>query len=516
VCPRYFRSYGQGAIFVGFLARLGHVAVASSFLLSLIASAPLCASANGVIRVGGSTNITPPLSKMVPSYQSAHPGTIVSVTGSSSGLGIAALRAGELDVAASDVAVDDPAFADTPVGVIGIAFVVGSGAGIKNLTRDQVAGVYSGKITNWKQIGGNDLTIVPFSRPIGAGTRFIFEMNVAKTLIDMKEQKDATSVVNAVAATPGGIGYASVNYLGDHQNLAISYEGVAPTDQNIASHAYKFSADEHIYTLKTASPDVKAFVAYAATQQAIFKAGGIVSATGAASSALRVEGTLNQTSALQKAAAAYLASHMDASINVKGTNSGQAIAALKSGSIDVAASDIAVDPADFPNFVDTTIGVMGVVILAGPHTGLKNITREQLIGMYSGKITNWKQVGGEDQPVVAFGRAIGTGTRLLFETKVAKVEIPTQDPVNPAELVHDIATTPGAIGYIATQFVSDHPELVLTYNGVAPNPANIRNHTYTFSTDEHLYVLKGGPATARDFVTFVNSQRGTLASFGIY
>jgi phosphate transport system substrate-binding protein len=186
---------------VGFFARI----------ISLVAVVALCAPqvpaiADTTIRVGGSTNITPPLAKMAPAYQAAHSGITLSVTGSSSGQGIAALKAGTLDVACSDVAVDDPAFDNTTVGVMGIAFVVGSGAGVKNLTRTQVQGIYSGKITNWKQIGGNDLAIVPFSRPLGAGTRFVFEMTVAKTLTDMKEQKDATSVVNAVAAIPGGVG----------------------------------------------------------------------------------------------------------------------------------------------------------------------------------------------------------------------------------------------------------------------------------------------------------------------
>jgi phosphate transport system substrate-binding protein len=493
---------------VSFLARF----------ISLVALVALCAPlvpamADTNIRIGGSTNITPPLAKMAPAYQAAHPGTTLSITGSSSGEGIAALKAGTLDIACSDVAVDDPAFDDTVVGVIGIAFVVGSGAGVKNLTRDQVAGIYSGKITNWKQIGGNDLTIVPFSRPLGAGTRFVFETSIAKTLIDMKEQKDATAVVNAVATTPGGVGYASVNYIGDHQSLVVNYEGVAPTDQTIASHTYKFSADEHIYTLKTASPEVKAFVAYAVTQQAIFKAGGIVAAASSDATTVRVQGTLNAIPALQKIAVAYQAAHPGVIINVTPTNSGEGIAALRAGSIDVAASDVGVD---YSNFVDTTIGVLGVAIVAGPHSGVGNVTQAQLIAAYGGKTTNWKDFGGSDQAMVLFARAIGTGTRFIFEDKVAKITVPTKDPVSPAETVADIATTPGALGYIATQFVAANPELVLTFNGVAPTPSNIRNHTYGISTDEHLYVRKDAPAAARDFVTFVNTQRTALAASGIY
>jgi len=289
---------------------------------------------------------------------------------------------------------------------------------------------------------------------------------------------------------------------------------VAPTEANIVNHTYKFETDEHAYTLKDAAPQVGAFLAYVATQPAILKSYGIlVAADPPATTALRVEGTLNQTTALKKAAVAYQTAHPQANIAVKGTSAGQAVAALHLGQIDAAASDIAVD---YPEFVDTTIGVLGCAVVAGPHTGLKNVTRDQLIAIYSGKVTNWKQIGGEDQPIVAFGRAIGTGVRLLFETKVAKVEIPTQDPLDPAVFVHDIATTPGAIGYIATQFVSDHPELVLTYNGVAPTSENIRNHTYAFSTDEHLYTRKDGPAAARDFVAFVNSHRAILEASGIY
>ncbi len=474
---------------------------------------PVPASADATVRIGGSTNDTPALTKISVAYQAANPGTTISIKGSSSGEGIAALKGRSLDVACSDVAVDDPDLNDTKIGVVGFVFVVGSGAGVTNLTRADVQGIYSGKFTNWKQIGGNDLPIVPFSRPLGVGTRFIFEMTVAKTLVPMEIKPDATAVVNAVANTPGAIGYSSTNYVGDHQNLVVNYEGVAPTEANIVNHDYKFETDEHAYTLKDAAPQVGAFLAYVATQAAVLKSYGILVADASLAGALRVEGTLNQTTALKKAAVAYQTAHPKANIAVKGTSAGQGVAQLHLGTIDVAASDIAVD---YPEFVDTTIGVLGCAVVGGPHTGVKNVTRDQLIAIYSGKVTNWKQIGGEDQPIVAFGRAIGTGVRLLFETKVAKVEIPTQDPLDPAVFVHDIATTPGAVGYIATQFVAGHPELVLTYNGVAPTPESIRHHIYAFSTDEHLYTRKDGPAAARDFVTFVNSQRAILEASGIY
>ncbi|HTU71026.1 MAG TPA: substrate-binding domain-containing protein [Candidatus Baltobacteraceae bacterium] len=259
---------------MGFLARFVCLVAAAAIFNSFALAAP--AVADTTIRIGGSTNDTPALKQIAAIYHSANPGTSFSVAGSSSGQGIAALKAGTLDIACSDVAIDDPAFDDATIGVVGFVFVVGKGAGVKNLTRQDVIGIYSGKITNWKQIGGNDLSVVPFSRPIGAGTRFVFEMTVAKTLIPMTVEPDAIAVVNAVATTPGGIGYSSTNYVGDHQDLVVDYEGVAPTDQNILDHIYKFSTDEHAYTFKGADPAVKAFLAFTTTQRQILKSYGIL------------------------------------------------------------------------------------------------------------------------------------------------------------------------------------------------------------------------------------------------
>jgi phosphate transport system substrate-binding protein len=232
-----------------------------------------------------------------------------------------------------------------------------------------------------------------------------------------------------------------------------------------------------------------------------------------AADTLRVQGTLNQTAPLQKLAKDYASAHPGVAFDVQGTNAGQGIAALRAGTIDVAASDIAVDSDDF---VDTNIGVLGVAFVTGPNTGIKNLTRDQLTGIYAGKITNWKQVGGNDQPIVLFGRNIGTGVRMLLEEKVAKQLVDTRNPVDPKELLAQISSTPGALGYTGLYFVRDHKDLIISYNGVFPTPENIRNHSYGFSTDEHLYVRKDGSAAARDFVTYVNSQRDTLAAFGIY
>jgi phosphate transport system substrate-binding protein len=227
------------------------------------------------IAVGGTTNLAPLVTKAATSYQNAHNGVAVDVKGSSSGEGIAALKNRTVQVAMSDVAVNDAAFSDTILGVVGFAFIVSPDAGIKNLTREEVQDIYSGKVTNWKQLGGNDVKIVPMGREIGTGTRFVLEDKVAKTLIPIQVEANATMLADAVAKTPGAIGYAASGFIGSHQDLVVTYEGVAPTEENIRSHAYPFATDEHLYALKDADATVRAFIDYVKGDTALLRDNGV-------------------------------------------------------------------------------------------------------------------------------------------------------------------------------------------------------------------------------------------------
>ncbi|MGC2130778.1 MAG: substrate-binding domain-containing protein [Candidatus Aquilonibacter sp.] len=235
----------------------------------------LPAGAGQAINVGGTTNLAPLVAKAATEYQSAHPGVTISVKGTSSGAGIASLKDHQVDIAMSDVAVNDSDLADTVLGVVGFAFVVNPDVGVKNLTRDELMGIFSGKTTNWKQIGGNDRKIVIIGREIGTGTRFVFEDKVAKTLIPIKVAKNAVAVAEEVAATSGAVGYIASGFIGDHQNMVVSYNGVQPTPDNIRNHLYSFSTDEHLYTWKNADAGVTAFVQYVKGDASVLKENGV-------------------------------------------------------------------------------------------------------------------------------------------------------------------------------------------------------------------------------------------------
>ncbi|HUA07766.1 MAG TPA: substrate-binding domain-containing protein [Candidatus Acidoferrales bacterium] len=254
-----------------------HFRIFLSLVAALLLPASLLgpAAADQSIKVGGTTNLAPLVAQAAKDYQSTHAGVSIAVKGNSSGAGIAALKDRQVDIAMSDVAVNDADFADTIIGVVGFAFVVNPDTGIKNLTREELVQIFAGKITNWKEIGGNDRKIVLIGREIGTGTRFVFEDKVAKTLIPIQIESNASKVIDAVAKTSGSLGYAASGFIGDRQDLVVTYEGVQPSPSNIRDHLYAFATDEHLYTLKNADPGVTAFVQYVKNDTPLLRANGV-------------------------------------------------------------------------------------------------------------------------------------------------------------------------------------------------------------------------------------------------
>ena len=252
-----------------------HRILTSLGALLLVAALTLPVYAAQTITVRGTTNLAPFVASAGADYQKANPGVTVDVKGNSSGAGIAALKDKSADIAMSDVAVNDSDFNDTILGVVGFAFVVNPDVGVKNLTRGELQDIFAGKITNWKAIGGNDQKIVLIGREIGTGTRFVFEDKVAKTQIPITIEANAKGVVDAVAQTPGSLGYLASGFIDGHQNLVVSYEGVMPTPENIRNHTYSFSTDEHLYMLKTGSAAAAALIQYVKNDSALLKANGV-------------------------------------------------------------------------------------------------------------------------------------------------------------------------------------------------------------------------------------------------
>ena len=229
---------------------------------------------SGSVTAVASTALQPLAEAAAEQFQGENPDVQITVQGGGSGQGITQIAEGSVQIGNSDVfaeeKLDDPSQAanlkDNQVCVVGMGPVVNSDVTVDNLTMDQLRGIFTGKITNWKEVGGADEKITVINRASGSGTRATFE---AAVLGDTKvpdsfkpqEQDSSGTVQKMVAETPGAISYLAFSYYTDDIK-ALNVDGVEPTAQNVATNDWKIWSYEHMYT--AASPDAatQAFIDY--------------------------------------------------------------------------------------------------------------------------------------------------------------------------------------------------------------------------------------------------------------
>ena len=169
-------------------------------------------------------------------------GIDVTYNPTGSGSGIQAVSEGRCDIGLSSRALKDDEKAtltETTVALDGIAMIVNPENPVSDLTVEQIADIYTGKITNWSEVGGNDAAIVLIGREAGSGTRDGFE-SITGTKDACKYQNELTStgeVIAAVASNPNAIGYASLSAV-DETVKAITVGGVEPTEETVLDGSY--------------------------------------------------------------------------------------------------------------------------------------------------------------------------------------------------------------------------------------------------------------------------------------
>ncbi|MEG0254866.1 MAG: phosphate ABC transporter substrate-binding protein PstS family protein [Vagococcus sp.] len=220
----------------------------------------------------GSTALQPLVEKVSEIYMTDNPNYTITVQGGGSGTGLTQVSSGAVDIGNSDVyaeekdGIDAAKIVDHQIAVVGVAPVINKEAGVKDITKAQLKDIFTGKVTNWKDVGGKDQKIEIINRAAGSGTRATFEQwgldgeEPAKG----QEQDSSGTVRKIVAETPGAISYLAFSYIDDTiQGLAI--DGVEPKDENVADNSWKIWAYEHMYTQKDAKKEVLAFVDYMKT-----------------------------------------------------------------------------------------------------------------------------------------------------------------------------------------------------------------------------------------------------------
>lgn len=232
-------------------------------------SASGAASGNVEILAVGSTALQPLVQAAQESFTSENPNYMITVQGGGSGTGLSQVEAGAVTIGNSDVfaeekdGVDASKLVDHKVAVVGMAPVVNKEVGVKDISKQDLIDIFTGKTKNWSELGGKDQEIAVINRASGSGTRATFEkwgLDGAET-IQTQEQDSSGTVRKIVAETPGAISYLALSYLDDSLQ-ALTIDGVEATPETIATNDWKIWSYEHMYTNGEPDANVKTFLDY--------------------------------------------------------------------------------------------------------------------------------------------------------------------------------------------------------------------------------------------------------------
>ena len=200
-------------------------------------------TAGGTVATDGSTSMEKVIGALGESFMEANKGTTFTYNPTGSGSGIQAVSEGRCDIGLSSRALKDDEKAaglkETIVALDGIAIIVNPQNPVKDLSLEQIAKIYTGEITNWKDVGGEDAEIVRIGREAGSGTRDGFE-SITETKDACQYRQELTStgdVITTVSQNPNAIGYASLAAIKDSVK-ALTVNGVAPTEATVKDGTY--------------------------------------------------------------------------------------------------------------------------------------------------------------------------------------------------------------------------------------------------------------------------------------
>ncbi len=232
------------------------------------------AALSGNVATGGSTSMKNVIAALTEGFAEVEPGVTVSYDPTGSGAGITGATDKTLDIGLSSRALKDDEKADvdgTTIALDGIAIIVNNASKVEDLTVDQLKQMFTGEITNWSEVGGDDGEIVLIGREAGSGTRDGFESIVdVKDSCKYAQELTATgAVISAVEANPLAIGYASLSAVGDTVKM-VTVGGVECSEDTVKDGSYEVQRPFVFVTNKsvTLSEQAQAFFDFATSADA--------------------------------------------------------------------------------------------------------------------------------------------------------------------------------------------------------------------------------------------------------
>ena len=232
---------------------------------------------------------------------------------------------------------------------------------------------------------------------------------------------------------------------------------------------------------------------------------------------ISINGSTTVLPIAQKAAEAFMKEHPEVAISISGGGSGNGIKALIDKTTDIANSSRAIQPKEIDlakekgaNPVEFIVAFDCIVPIVHPTNPLKDITLDQLKGLYKGDIRNWKEIGGADKPVVIISRDTSSGTYEVWEEKVMKKERVFPGALLQASngaVVQAVSNNPNAIGYIGVGY-GDKSVKLISVNSIVGSKQTTLDKTFPISRPLYMYTPVPAAGDVKNFLDFVISDKG--------
>ena len=232
-------------------------------------------SLTGTVTYDGASSFQALVEAAAEQFMAENPDVSITGSGNGSGTGLTAVADGTVTIGNSDVFAETKLEADQcedlvdhEVAVVGMGPVVSMNVTVDDLTLEQLKGIFSGEITNWSEVGGEDAAIYVMNRKSGSGTRATFEAAVfgagqpESTFKGEAELDKSGDVVTQIGSTDNAISYLDFSHFDDTKFKAIKVNGVEPIDENVYDNSFPIWATEHMYCKEDADEATKAFLEY--------------------------------------------------------------------------------------------------------------------------------------------------------------------------------------------------------------------------------------------------------------